>query len=336
MQDNNIYKTKEKLKAYNDSIRVIEEYNNLQNKYQRYQRSLPKAEQEWISSKASLEETTNALKIKKQHYIKRNKKERIKLNIELDRTITRELNRYRKTKEHYEHNKKMLHELNRSLESLKNDYQTAINIKNKLEASIPGFKRFKSLQLYIKQLYFTEAVNYKVVKSYEIGSEAFDASPLIGIGAAACAASPLIGTIKGKEKHPKSIGEYINCQIKEEFYDLITKFIDRALEQNLFTKESKVYERAGCPRQQYSKMKNEVDYKPTKHIVLSYALALRLNHDETLSLLEAAGFTLSNAIKYDLIINYCIINEIFDFDTINTFLIEYGYEKNNELFNAVA
>lgn len=323
MQDNNIYKTKEKLKAYNDSIRVIEEYNNLQNKYQRYQRSLPKAEQEWISSKVSLEEATNALKIKKQSDKKRSKKERTKINIELDKTISRELNRHRKTKERFENNKKMLYELNRSLESLKIDYQNAINIKNKLEASIPGVNSFKNLQLYVKQLHFTEAVNYEVVQNY-------------GIGAAACVASPLIGTIKGKEKHPKSIGEYINCQIKEEFYDLITKFIDRALEQNLFTKESKVYERAGCPRQQYSKMKNEVDYKPTKHIVLSYALALKLNHDETLSLLEAAGFTLSNAIKYDLIINYCIINEIFDFDTINTFLIEYGYEKNNELFNAVA
>lgn len=307
MQDNNIYKTKEKLKAYNDSIRVIEEYNNLQNKYQRYQRSLPKAEQEWISSKASLEETTNALKIKKQHYKKRNKKERIKLNIELDRTITRDLNRHRKTKERYEQNKKMLYELNRSLESLKIDYQNAINIKNMLEASIPGIKRFKSLQYYIKELYFEERkVSY------------------------------LIGSLKSQAKQPKSIGDYINRQIKEEFYDLIIKFINRALEQNLFTKESKIYERAGCPRQQYSKMKNEVDYKPTKHIVLSYALALKLNHDETLSLLEAAGFTLSNAIKYDLIINYCIINEIFDFDTINTFLIEYGYEKNNELFNAVA
>ena len=323
MQDNNIYKTKEKLKAYNDSIRVIEEYNNLQKNYQRYQRSLPRAKQEYISSKVSLEEATNALKIKKQSDKKRSKKERTKINIELDKTISRELNRHRKTKERFENNKKMLYELNRSLESLKIDYQNAINIKNKLEASIPGVKSFKNLQLYVKQLYFTEAVNYKVVQNYKIAAAAFDASPLIG-------------TIKGKEKHPKSIGEYINCQIKEEFYDLITKFIDRALEQNLFTKESKVYERAGCPRQQYSKMKNEVDYKPTKHIVLSYALALKLNHDETLSLLEAAGFTLSNAIKYDLIINYCIINEIFDFDTINTFLIEYGYEKNNELFNAVA
>ncbi len=315
MQDNNIYKTKAKLKAYNDSIRVIEEYNNLQKNYQRYQRSLPRAKQEYISSKVSLEEATNALKIKKQSDKKRSKKERTKINIELDKTISRELNRHRKTKERFENNKKMLYELNRSLESLKIDYQNAINIKNKLEASIPGVKSFKNLQLYVKQLYFAEAVC---------------------VGVTAFAASPLIGTIKGKEKHPKSIGEYINCQIKEEFYDLITKFIDRALEQNLFTKESKVYERAGCPRQQYSKMKNEVDYKPTKHIVLSYALALKLNHDETLSLLEAAGFTLSNAIKYDLIINYCIINEIFDFDTINTFLIEYGYEKNNELFNAVA
>ena len=315
MQDNNISKTKGQLKAYNDAIRIINDYTNLQVDYQRYQSSLPKAEQEYISSKVSLEEATNALKKKKQSDKKRSKKERTKINIELDKTISRELNRHRKTKERFENNKKMLYELNRSLESLKIDYQNAINIKNKLEASIPGVKSFKNLQLYVKQLYFAEAVY---------------------VGAAAFAASPLIGTIKGKEKHPKSIGEYINCQIKEEFYDLITKFIDRALEQNLFTKESKVYERAGCLRQQYSKMKNEVDYKPTKHIVLSYALALKLNHDETLSLLEAAGFTLSNAIKYDLIINYCIINEIFDFDTINTFLIEYGYEKNNELFNAVA
>lgn len=308
MQDNNISKTKGQLKAYNDAIRIINDYTNLQVDYQRYQSSLPKAEQEYINSKASLEEKTNAINARKLSCNKkRSKKERTKLNIELDKTITDELNRYRKIRERFENNKKKLYELNRNLESLKKDYQNAINIRNKLEESIPGIKSFKSLRYYIKELYFEERHVYY-----------------------------LMGSFNSPAKPPKSIGEYINRQIKEEFYDLITRFIDRALEQHLFAKESKIYERAGCPRQQYSKMKNEVDYKPTKHIVLSYALALKLNHDETLSLLEAAGFTLSNAIKYDLIINYCIINEIFDFDTINTFLIEYGYEKNNELFNAVA
>lgn len=69
MQDNNISKTKGQLKAYNDAIRIINDYTNLQVDYQRYQSSLPKAEQEYISSKVSLEEATNALK-KKNRVIK--------------------------------------------------------------------------------------------------------------------------------------------------------------------------------------------------------------------------------------------------------------------------
>ena len=111
MQDNNISKTKGQLKAYNDAIRIINDYTNLQVDYQRYQSSLPKAEQEYISSKVSLEEATNALKKKKQSDKKRSKKERTKINIELDKTISRELNRHRKTKERFENNKKMLYEV---------------------------------------------------------------------------------------------------------------------------------------------------------------------------------------------------------------------------------
>ena len=130
----------------------------------------------------------------------------------------------------------------------------------------------------------------------------------------------------------ENLNDFIKANLDNEFIDLLNSYMNSCIEKGLYKSETEIYKKAGCPKQQFHKMKNDPDYKPSKHTILCYALACHLNRNETLKLLASAGFTLANASKYDLIINYCLKNRIYNFDDINLYLVKYGYEKPSELF----
>lgn len=84
-----------------------------------------------------------------------------------------------------------------------------------------------------------------------------------------------------------------------------------------------VYKRAGMSRQLFSKIRSSHDYRPAKKTVLALAVALRLSLDETGRLLERAGFALSHSSKADVIVEYFIVNEVYDVMAINEALYRY-------------
>lgn len=104
----------------------------------------------------------------------------------------------------------------------------------------------------------------------------------------------------------------------ETFSSMLLRLIDETGK-----KSSEIYSRALVDRRLFSKIANNIDYKPSKQTALAFAFALRLNFSDTQKLLATAGFTLSNSSLFDVIISFFLEYEIFDIDSVNHTLYEY-------------
>ena len=83
------------------------------------------------------------------------------------------------------------------------------------------------------------------------------------------------------------------------------------------------YKRANITKAHFSKIRTHNDYRPTKTTVLAFCIALKLSLKETNTLLEKAGFSLSNSSILDLIVKFFIENKNYDVFEINQVLFEY-------------
>ena len=83
------------------------------------------------------------------------------------------------------------------------------------------------------------------------------------------------------------------------------------------------YKKANVSKQTWYKIMNERDYRPSKNTVLCFAIALKLTLEETEKLLATVGFTLSKSSKFDIIIEYFILNEEYNVFIINETLFKF-------------
>ena len=83
------------------------------------------------------------------------------------------------------------------------------------------------------------------------------------------------------------------------------------------------YKKANVSKQTWYKIMNEKNYKPSKNTVIAFAIALELTLEETKNLLATVGFTLSKSNKFDIIIEYFLINGEYDIFTINETLFKF-------------
>ena len=103
------------------------------------------------------------------------------------------------------------------------------------------------------------------------------------------------------------------------FSDMLMRLIEESGEKN-----STIYKRANIDRRHFSKIANNDEYQPSKQTVFAFAIALKLDFEQTKDLLHAAGFTLNRANLTDVIVGYFLEYKIFDVDLVNQILYKYN------------
>lgn len=130
-----------------------------------------------------------------------------------------------------------------------------------------------------------------------------------------CAAAPMAA--EEDEWNPSSIEDALNM-IDESFSEMVLRIIK---EKGM--KNADCYKKANIDKKLFSKIVNNVNYKPKKTTALALAVALELSLADTKELLMKAGLALSHSDKFDIIVEFFIKHGKYDIFEINEMLYDF-------------
>ena len=130
--------------------------------------------------------------------------------------------------------------------------------------------------------------------------------------------APSCSTEPSGSARSETLDEYLRNMDKPFAYKLFDLIDESGMT------EVECYKKANIDKKTFSKIKcNSKTYKPSKQTAVAFAIALRLDLDQTQDLLASAGLTLSRSFTFDKIIRYFIQNKVYDIFEINEALFEF-------------